>query len=129
MLEAQCFFLFLRRQKLLKLREQWKIKFLCGLSKKKNVLFLSPTSFRNTSRLYGKVPCFFKLLIAQIWKNKDNGLKEWWLNYVWKFLFIFLSISLLIKSVSEKILHLTQGWVSTRAMGHTFASLWTRDEK
>ena len=29
---------------------------------------------------------FFKLLLAEIWKNKNNGLREWYVNYVWKFL-------------------------------------------
>ena len=51
----------------------------------------------------------FKLLLAEIWNNKNNGLKEWYLNYVWKFLFRLLLLH--IKSASKKIWHLAQGRV------------------
>ena len=41
---------------------------------------------------------FFKLLLAEIQKNKNNGL-----NYVWKFSFRFVLLLLHIKSASKKI--------------------------
>ena len=48
---------------------------------------------------------FFELLLAGVLKNKNNCLKEWKVNYVWKFSFRFVLILLHIKSASKKIWH------------------------
>ena len=60
---------------------------------------------------------FFKLLFAEMKNNKNNGLKERLLNYVWKFSFRFILILLHIKSAFKKIWHLAQGRVLELCLG------------
>ena len=59
---------------------------------------------------------FFKPLLAEIWKNKNNSLKEWYINYVWK----YLSKKFHIWPKAESL---------TPALGHTFASLYTLNKR